>query len=300
MVLTIVRKELRETRLFAALAVGLYVIYLCQLTGKGTTILAHTVWWVPGMNVEPPDVPFVQDNFSRMLFFIGAALAIALGFRQSAWEPFQGTALYLLHLPLSRRTIFLTKLLTGIGLLLVCTLLPILIYGVVGRHAGNASRPVRVVDDRAGDSGLADSCRLCIWGRLPAASARRWFGSRLLPLFSVAFTGTLLVPAGALAADRFAPSLACGGGAREQYSLGSRDTRFLRPALHDCETNKAHPAFGPPSTASSSRRDELCLGLLRWARLSRRVSQVFLGRRLRNRRQGRIRDEREHVSLRAR
>ena len=34
MVLTIVRKELRETRLFAALAVGLYVIYLCQLTGE--------------------------------------------------------------------------------------------------------------------------------------------------------------------------------------------------------------------------------------------------------------------------
>ncbi len=140
MVLTIVRKELRETRLFAALAVGLYVIYLCQLTGKGSTILAHTVWWVPGMNVEPPDVPFVQDNFSTMLFFIGAALAIALGFRQSAWEPFQGTALYLLHLPLTRRTIFLTKLLTGIGLLLACTLLPILIYGVwaamPGTHPG--------------------------------------------------------------------------------------------------------------------------------------------------------------------
>ena len=63
-----------------------------------------------------------------MLFFIGAALAITLGFRQSAWEPSQGTALYLLHLPLARRTIFLTKLATGIGLLLACTLLPILIY----------------------------------------------------------------------------------------------------------------------------------------------------------------------------
>ena len=68
------------------------------------------------------------DDFLTMYFFIGVALAIALGFRQSAWEPSQGTALYLLHLPLARRTIFLTKLLTGIGLLLVCTLLPILIY----------------------------------------------------------------------------------------------------------------------------------------------------------------------------
>ena len=92
------------------------------------------------MNAAPPDVPFVQDNFATLLFFIGAALAIALGFRQSAWEPHQGTALYLLHLPLSRRTIILTKLITGIGLLLVCTLLPILIYAIwaamPGTHPG--------------------------------------------------------------------------------------------------------------------------------------------------------------------
>ena len=34
MVLAIVRKELRETRVFAALALGLYLIYLSKLTGK--------------------------------------------------------------------------------------------------------------------------------------------------------------------------------------------------------------------------------------------------------------------------
>lgn len=63
--------------------------------------------------------PFVEDSFTTLLFLIGAALAIALGFRQSAWEPHQGTALYLLHLPLSRRTIIVTKLIAGIGLLLL-------------------------------------------------------------------------------------------------------------------------------------------------------------------------------------
>ena len=117
MVLAIVRKELRETRLFAALALGLYLIYLSKLTGQWSRLLTSLFGWVPGMNAEPPDVPFVEGNFVTMLFFIGAALAITLGFRQSAWEPSQGTALYLLHLPLSRRTIFVTKLLTGIGLL---------------------------------------------------------------------------------------------------------------------------------------------------------------------------------------
>jgi ABC-type transport system involved in multi-copper enzyme maturation permease subunit len=194
MVLTIVRKELRETRLFAALAVGLYVIYLCQLTGKGTTILSHTVWWVPGMNVEPPDVPFVQDNSSTMLFFIGAALAIALGFRQSAWEPFQGTALYLLHLPLTRRTIFLTKLLTGIGLLLLCTLFPIVVYASWAAMPGTHPGPF--------EWSMTEPA-IRVWLLMPlvylgafASGIRpaRWFGSRLLPLFSVAFTGTLLAP----------------------------------------------------------------------------------------------------------
>jgi ABC-type transport system involved in multi-copper enzyme maturation permease subunit len=192
MVLAIVRKELRETGLFAALALGVYFIYLSQLTGKWGSLLAHVVWWVPGMHVETPAVPFVQDNFSTMLFFIGAALAIALGFRQSAWEPFQGTALYLLHMPLFRRTIFLTKLVTGIGLLLVCTLLPILIYATwaatPGRHPGPFEWSMTVPAFQR-------------WLLMPivylgafASGIRpaRWFGSRLLPLFSVACTGTLL------------------------------------------------------------------------------------------------------------
>ena len=107
------------------------------------------------MNVEPPDVPFVQGNFLTMLFFIGVALAIALGFRQSAWEPSQGTALYLLHLPLARRTIFVTKLLDGDRPFACVHTVADPDLRVVGRHAGNASRPVRVVDDRAGVSGLA-------------------------------------------------------------------------------------------------------------------------------------------------
>jgi hypothetical protein len=144
------------------------------------------------MNVEPPDVPFVQDNFSTMLFFIGSALAITLGFRQSAWEPHQGTAQYLLHLPLARRSIVLTKLLTGIGLLLVCTALPILIYASWAATPGTHPGPFEWSMTRPAFQ---------VWLLMPlvylgafASGIRpaRWFGSRLLPLVSVAFTGTLL------------------------------------------------------------------------------------------------------------
>ncbi len=192
MVLAIVRKELRESWLFAALALGLYGVYLCKLTGKSTTLLGHLVGWLPGMNVETPEVPFVEGNFTTILFFIGAALAIALGFRQSAWEPSQGTALYLLHLPLTRRSLFLTKLFTGISLLLVSTLLPILIYAtwaeLPGTHPGPFEWSMTVPAFQ-------------VWLLLPlfylgafASGIRpaRWYGSRLLPLLSVGLAGAVL------------------------------------------------------------------------------------------------------------
>jgi hypothetical protein len=111
-------------------------------------------------------------------------LAITLGFRQSAWEPSQGTALYLLHLPLRRRTIVLTKLLTGVGILLACTLAPILIYATWA--AMPRTHPGPFEWEMVGGS-------LRIWLLLPlvylgafASGIRpaRWFGSRLLPLAS--------------------------------------------------------------------------------------------------------------------
>lgn len=186
MVLTLVRKELRETRAFAVLSLLLYLIYLSNLTGVGGPMARSLVGFVPGMAAPPPDIPFVQGNFGTMLFFVGALLAIALGFRQSAWEPSQGTALYLLHLPLRRRTIVLTKLLTGAALLLACTLAPILIYATWASLPRTHPGPF--------EWGMVGGA-LRIWLLLPlvylgafASGIRpaRWFGSRLLPLASVA------------------------------------------------------------------------------------------------------------------
>jgi ABC-type transport system involved in multi-copper enzyme maturation permease subunit len=185
MVLALVRKEVREIRAFAALALMLYLVYLSNLTGTGGPLLKVLVGFVPGMNVTPAEIPFVEDNFHSMLFFIGAVLAITLGFRQSAWEPSQGTVQYLLHLPLSRRTIVLTKLLTGIGVVLACTVLPILIYATWAALPRTHPGPFEWM--MTGDA-------FRIWVILPlvylgafASGIRpaRWFGSRLLPLAAV-------------------------------------------------------------------------------------------------------------------
>ena len=192
MVLAIVKKELRETRVFAVLALGLYLIYLSKLTGHWGRLLSSIFAWIPGMNAEPPDVPFVEGQFVTILFFIGAALAITLGFRQSAWEPSQGTAQYLLHLPLARRTIFVTKLTTGISLLLGCTLIPILIYAIWAAMPATHAGPF----EWSMTATAFDVWLLTPLGYLGAFASgirpARWFGSRLLPLFSVALAGSIL------------------------------------------------------------------------------------------------------------
>jgi ABC-type transport system involved in multi-copper enzyme maturation permease subunit len=192
MVLAIVRKELHETRLFAALAIGVYLIFLSALTGKWGRSLWFVLELLPWLDMQAVDVPFVQDQFINMFIFIGVILAIALGFRQSAWESSQGTALYLLHLPLGRRSIYLTKLATGITLLLSCTILPILIYGswaaLPGTHAGPFEWSM---------TGPA----FHVWLLMPLAylgafasgiRPARWFGSRLLPLLATAIPAIFL------------------------------------------------------------------------------------------------------------
>ncbi len=227
MVLAIVRKELRETRVFAALALGLYLIYVSTLTSRWNRLITPLFDWVPGVGGEAPEVPFVQGNFVTMVFFIGAALAITLGFRQSAWEPSQGTALYLLHLPLRRQTIYVTKLLTGVGLLLGCTLLPILIYAtwaaIPGTHPGpfewSMTGPafhIWLLMPLVYLGAFASGIRPGALVRLAAAAAP---GRGIFQLFR----GSRAV----LVADRIPAALARGGGARQRYPLGSRHTRLL-------------------------------------------------------------------------
>src|SRR5262249_50192069 len=73
-------------------------------------------------------VPFVDPDIRPLLSFVAVPLALALGFRQSAWEAGQGTYQFLLHRPIRRDAIFLTKLAAGLATFVACTALPILLY----------------------------------------------------------------------------------------------------------------------------------------------------------------------------
>src|SRR5437762_12013141 len=112
-------KELREVAGIAAAALAGYLALVVSLMG------AKVFDWVPEMPLGTHEVPFTGWEFKAFFLVISVAFALALGFRQSAWESGRGTFLFLLHRPMSRGAIFGTKLAVGAGVLLLGASLPI-------------------------------------------------------------------------------------------------------------------------------------------------------------------------------
>ncbi|HEV8068460.1 MAG TPA: hypothetical protein VGP76_12040 [Planctomycetaceae bacterium] len=187
-------KELRETWSFAALAVALFAGLVCNQIGKWNALLNLFLGWIPGLKpcACPSLFPFLHDSFQTPFTFVAAALAIVLGLRQSAWEPSQGTAHYLLHLPLSRSSLFLSKLFVGIGLLLACTLLPIVSYGVWASTPGTHAAPFEWSMARPVFQIWLTMPLIYLGAFLAGIRPARWYGSRLLALVAVALPAFLL------------------------------------------------------------------------------------------------------------
>lgn len=180
-------KELREVRGIAAAALGCYLALAISLMGGMLFV------WVPGMPRGPEDVPFTSGGFMGAFTLISVVFAVALGFRQSVWESSRGTFLFLLHRPMRRDAIILTKLATGTAAFLVCSSVPIVLYGgwvaTLGHHAGpfewSMTKPAWT---------LALLMPLLYLGAfLSGLRPARWFGTRLLPLIAAA--GFLVVAA---------------------------------------------------------------------------------------------------------
>jgi hypothetical protein len=174
------RKELREVVGIAAVALAGYLMLVASLMG------ARVFDWFPGMPRGASEVPFTGGEFIEFFMIVSVLLAVALGFRQSAWESSRGTFLFLLHRPLRRETIFLLKLAVGMGVLVLCMSLPILLYGmwaaVPGRHpspfAWSMSEPAWQI--------LLETPLLYLGAFLSGLRPARWFGTRLLPLIAAA------------------------------------------------------------------------------------------------------------------
>jgi hypothetical protein len=181
-------KEFRESVGIAALAlVAFVVIALSSMRMSPIAFLAER---------RGDSIPFVNDSFAERFTLASAALALALGFFQSLGD-FRGDGhLFLLHRPISRRSIYLAKLAVGLVTYLLCGLVPIVIYSAWAATPGTHPSP------------FAWSMTAIVWstwlamtvvylgaflsGIRPAA----WLGSRLAPLAAAAamMSVTMIAP----------------------------------------------------------------------------------------------------------
>jgi ABC-type transport system involved in multi-copper enzyme maturation permease subunit len=182
----LLRKELREVLGIAAAALAGYLALVVSLMG------GKVFNWVPGMPWGTTEVPFLGSDFATFFSLISVVFALALGFRQSAWESSRGTYLFLLHRPLRRDTIFLVKLAVGGGVLLFCAAVPIVLYGwwaaLPGHHPGPFEWSMTTGAWRFTILMLLLYLGAFHSGLRPA----RWFGTRLLPLAGVVVLLVLL------------------------------------------------------------------------------------------------------------
>ena len=168
-------KELREVSGIAAVALALglaLVVYEIQARPYSR------VPWAYGQAL----VPFVNDDFVVYFSFIAAAFSIGLGFRQSLGEEFRGTYPFLLHRPMSRRAVILTKLLTGGAVYLACSAVPILVYGVWAATPGTHASPFFWSMTELSVSLQLTMLTLYLGAFLSGIRPARWLGTRILPL----------------------------------------------------------------------------------------------------------------------
>jgi hypothetical protein len=180
-------KELRELLGLAAAGGGLCLLVAAMLMG-----LEPFASW---LHLNRLGTPFQERVFPPFIVVSGL-LGIALGFRQSAWEAGRGTFQFLLHRPVRRDVIFLTKLATGAGVFLLCTGLPLLLYALWAAAPGRNAAPFEW-------SMTGFAWRL--WFVMPLVylgaflsglRPARWYGTRLLPLAACAMTaaGLIILP----------------------------------------------------------------------------------------------------------
>jgi hypothetical protein len=179
-------KELREVAGITAIAGAVYLALVINLMG------AKVFDWVPGMPAGTRGIPFLESDFTEFFMLISVLFAVALGFRQSAWELGKGTFLFLLHRPASRGAIFLTKLATGAGVLAVCLSLPIVLYGWWATVPGHHASPFEWSMTETAWLLAVQMPLLYLGAFLSGLRPGRWLGTRLLPLAATALVVVLL------------------------------------------------------------------------------------------------------------
>ena len=183
MIKALALKELRESAGILVLAVLVMGYALAELTAFSL---------LPWQSGRLYHYPFVNDSLFFYFSLVVGGLAIVLGLRQSVWESRFGTYYFLLHRPISRGSIFGSKI--AVGLLAVMSLGAVLILLYARWAATPGNMPALFEWSMTYPAWK-------FWGVMPMVylgaflSGMRpgnWFGTRLVPLVAT-LAGAMMI-----------------------------------------------------------------------------------------------------------
>jgi hypothetical protein len=186
MIRALALKELRETAGFAVLATLAYLSIVAGMVGMQP--------FARVLRKQSSGVPFVDTEVLQLFTIVAIAFTLVLGFRQAAWEANQGTYQYLLHRPLRRSAIFLTKLIVGMFVFILCTAVPLLLYALWAATPGTHPSPFEWAMTEPAWRFCLGMPLVYLGAFLSGLRPGRWYGTRLLPLIGAgALTALLLL-----------------------------------------------------------------------------------------------------------
>lgn len=178
-------KELRETRAIALLGLATYGLLVAAMVDRSSRfdlnpfVLLRSSW-------QQYYVPFVEDEFLAHFCWVSAAIAIALGLRQTVGESMRGTYPLLFHRPATRRWLIGMKLLVGTVIYLICGAVPILAYAFWAATPGTHASPFEWSMTVPSWVAWFAMTLFYLGAFLIGIRPGRWYRSRLLPLAAAA------------------------------------------------------------------------------------------------------------------
>ena len=181
-------KELREFWWLGLLAAILISMLVCEVMGYWFDVRTMSVvrernsWgWVTA------DQPFLAPGWNTMVMTICGGLGLLVGLWQTLSESVQGTWLFLLHRPFSRRNIMLTKLVAGLTLVGVSTAVPLLVYLAWAMTPGTHAQPFELWMTAETVFAWQMGPMIYLGAFLTGLRDARWYVSRLWPVGVILF-----------------------------------------------------------------------------------------------------------------
>ncbi|MCA9076130.1 MAG: hypothetical protein KDA93_13965 [Planctomycetaceae bacterium] len=190
---SLIIKELRETwwlGLIAALLLGLYLFVQMGYQPDVFSLSFRRLENYQGRLVIPQ--PFLVAGFREAVLWIAAGLGLIVGFWQTVSESVQGTWLFLLHRPLSRQSVILSKLVSGLMVTAVAIAVPLLMYLMWAMTPGTHANPFELWMTTESIVAWLVGLTTYLAAFLCGMRGARWYASRLVPLVPVLFFGLMI------------------------------------------------------------------------------------------------------------